>query len=422
MQLDGPSRSSLLRHRLSAAACVLLASTAPAPARADDATPSTQVDASSLFYGENQRTKVVEPTVRVTRLFANGQSMSGELGLDAITGASPSGASPTGQVQTTTSASGTVTTIPAGLIPTHPFSDVRGGFDADWTLPVGALFTSTTGFHLSQEKDYRSLGVNATFSLDVLHRWATLTVGGGINRDQVDPVGGTVVGLTDGSTLLTRNPDSKRVTSGLAGISHPFSRRCIVGVSATREIERGYLTEPYKVVSVVDGTTGFPASELREKRPDTRARSSVMASSVYHLTDDVVYANYRYYWDDWGVRSHTVDLKYRHELPAQIYVQPHLRMYAQTQADFFTFDLVDGAPLPAFASSDERLGPLRTATVGATIGFHIPNAPGEWSLRPEYIRQWGKGHPSNVPGAQRTLNLFPPLDIGSLLVTYSIGF
>ena len=78
-------------------------------------------------------------------------------------------------------------------------------------------------------------------------------------------------------------------------------------------------------------------------------------------------------------------------------------------------------PLPTFASSDNRIGPLRTITLGATYGFRIPNTPGEWGVRAEYMRQWGNGHPADAPGVQRNFNLFPALDVGTLLVTYSLG-
>lgn len=419
------ARRSPLRSRLGAAACMLLATGIPAAARADDANPTTQVDASTLLYGENQRTNVVEPEVRVTRLFSNGQSIAGQFGFDMITGASATGATPSGQTQviTTTSASGTTSkTVQAATIPTNMFRDNRMSGELSWTLPVGSLFSMTASGHVSTEKDYRSLGANATFSLDVLHRLVTLTGGGGYNRDHVDPVGGTVVGLTDGTVLQTTGPDPKNVSSMMAGVSRVVTRRWMLGVSGTREVEKGYLTEPYKVISVLDPVSGYPVSTLREKRPDLRTRTSVLGNSVYHLATDILYSSYRYYWDDWGVRSHTVDLRYRHDLPNQAFIQPHVRFYAQTQADFFRYFFDQGDPLPAFASSDTRIGPMRTVTLGATYGFHIPNYPGEWGVRGEYLRQWGNGHPLGAPGVQHDYDLFPPLDIGSLLITYSIGF
>ncbi len=428
MQLDPAGRIVSVRQRLSAAACVLLAAGVPAGARADPAgaaapdTAAWQLDATGLIYGEENRANVVEPVARLTRLFPDGQTLSGQFTIDAISGASPTGALPSGQAQTTTSASGTVTTIPAGQIPTKPFRDLRGAVDLEWQRPLGSLFTATTGGHFSREKDYQSLGANVKFSLDVLRRLATLTAGVGYNRDGVFPVGGTPPGLSDGTVILTTAPNPKRVTTGVVGLSRVLTRRWLVGVDASRTSERGYLTEPYKVVSVVDSVSGLPIGQLTDSRPSTRSRNDVLASSVYHLTDDVIYASYRYYWDDWGVRSNTFDVKYRHELPQGTYVEPHLRVYTQTPARFFRFGLVQGAPLPAFATSDDRLGPLRTATLGATFGFHIPDQPGDFTVRGEYIRQWGRGHPADALGAMRQFDLFPAENIGSLVAGYSVQF
>ena len=126
--------------------------------------------------------------------------------------------------------------------------------------------------------------------------------------------------------------------------------------------------------------------------------------------------------DDWGIRSHAIDLKYRRDLENKSWFQPHVRFYTQTPADFFRFSLIQGDPLPPYASSDFRLGPLRTVTLGGTYGFHIPNDPGELTVRAEYIVQWGNGHPSDAVGIQRTFDLLPPESIGSLLVGYTVQF
>ena len=48
--------------------------------------------------------------------------------------------------------------------------------------------------------------------------------------------------------------------------------------------------------------------------------------------------------------------------------------------------------------------------------------PGVWSVRAEYLRQWGDGHPSDAIGNQKTIDLSPPLDIGTLAFAYSLQF
>jgi hypothetical protein len=83
---------------------------------------------------------------------------------------------------------------------------------------------------------------------------------------------------------------------------------------------------------------------------------------------------------------------------------------------------VDGAPLPELATADYRLGALRSATIGATYGFRIPGRPGEWTIRAEYIGQFGNGHPGDAVGIQRQFDLAPRVDIGSLVIGYSIEF
>lgn len=420
MQLATTTGSkAALRERLSTAALGLLL--VPAAAAADS-TPATTVDYTTLFYGEQGRAQVVEPLVRATRLFSDGESLSLQLGIDVITGASPSGALPLGSVQTTTTPSGRVTTSAADAIPVTEFSDRRFGLDGEWRKPLGRFFTSTIGAHASREKDYQSLGVDGKISVDLMQRLLTVTAGGSVDDDSVFPVGGTPIGLSDGS-VLSGEANPKRVTNLLLGVSRVLTRRWMVGLDASHTDEHGYLTEPYKVLSLMDPDTGVPVGQLTDKRPSTRTRSSLLASSVYHLTQDVLYTSYRYYTDTWGVRSNTLDLQYRHDLGKDGgYVEPHARFYRQTAANFYTIGLVDGAPLPQFATSDYRLGPLTTLTLGTTYAFHFGAVPGLWTLRAEYIRQAGDSSPPNAIGVQRRFDLAPTINTVSLVAGYSFNF
>jgi hypothetical protein len=410
---------SALRERLSKAAFALLL--VPAAAMAESSATS-QLDYTTLFYGEQGRTQVFEPIVRATRLFGDGQSISAQLGIDVITGSSPSGALPSGSVQTTTTPWGRQVTVAAGGIPMTKFEDHRFGLDGEWQKPWGKLVTSTLGFHASRERDYQSLGLNGKVSAELMQRLLTVSVGGGYSDDSVFPVGGTPIGLSDGAEVSNRS-NAKRVSSVLLGVSRILTRRWLVALDGTRTYEKGYLTEPYKVISLTNPFNGEPTGDvLTDNRPSTRTRSSALLSSVYHLEHDIVYASYRYYTDTWGIHSNTVDLKYRYDLKDDWYLEPHVRYYHQTAADFFTVGLSSFLAPPEFATADYRLGQLSTITIGANFAFRIGDAPSLWTLRAEYIRQSGDSSPPSAVGSERDLDLSPTINTFTAVVGYSFNF
>ena len=124
-----------------------------------------------------------------------------------------------------TTPSGQVQTLPAGQIPVATFKDTRGSLDLEWLRPLGGRFTATTGAHVSREKDYQSLGANEAFTIQLMHKLTTLSVGAGFNRDSVMPTGGTPLGPTDGGILLRTTADAKRVSTATAGVSRTLTRR-----------------------------------------------------------------------------------------------------------------------------------------------------------------------------------------------------
>jgi hypothetical protein len=420
MQLEDDCSQSPIRGRLKAAACMLLATAgASRLARAADPAPTNTLDFTGLVYSE--RITVVEPTVRFTRLYPDGQSFNGTVTIDAITGASPTGGLPSGDTQTVTGPSGSTKTISGGEIPTVDFKDTRYALDGEWLKPLKSQ-SFTLGGHFSREKDYQSLGATGKVAFTMNQKLTTLTLGGGYNWDEVFPVGGTTAGLSPPTVMTGVSTNSKRVASALVGVSQVITRRWLLGFSAGLTAEQGYLTEPYKVLSVVDPISGKPLEQLTEQRPDTRNRFNVQADSVYHFDTDLLYLTYRYYRDDWSVRSHTIDLRYRHPIGEDAYIEPHARYYTQSAADFYHWGLVQGQPLPDYATADYRLNQLNTATAGFTVAFRPYGYPGEWTVRAEYIVQNGDGHPSDAIGVQQQYNLFPTLNIFTFVVGYNISY
>ena len=425
MQLDAPERPRAVRAKLRTATCLLLTAVAPRFAHAADppappvpaSPPTSQIDLTGLFYSE--RIRVLEPTMRYTRTYSSGRSFFGQVSVDSVTGASPNGTLPTGRTQTVTSASGRSRSVSANSIPTVNFSDTRIALDGEWQQPV-KMFAFSLGGHFSHEKDYQSEGVTGRVAIDLNHKLTTLSLGGGYNNDVVSPVGGTSVGMAPYGELTGAASNPKHVKTALVGVSQVLSRKWLVGVSASLSSEDGYLTDPYKALSIIDATTGIPLAQVSEQRPDTRQRRSVQGDSVYHFTSNILYLSYRRYWDDWGIGSHTIDARYRLPVTSAAFVEPHVRFYTQTAADFYRFGLVQGAPLPQYATSDYRMAGLQSVTLGATIGF----APGgrrrtsEWTVRAEYVGQFGDSSPPGTVGVQTKIDLFPAVNVFSMVVNY----
>lgn len=417
MQLGPGSGDASLRGRLARAAALLLAAGAPGAAYAAAGDPTLRLEGSSLLYAEQQRTTIFEPVGRITRLFADGQSLTAQFSLDLMTGASPTGASPAGVVQTTTSPSGHATTTPADALPTATFKDNRGALDLTWAKPIGR-FTPSLGGHFSLEQDYRSFGVQGSLAADLNQKLTTVTVGGSRDMDRVTPLHGIVNGLS-GSDAVIAESDDKQVITGLVGITQVLTRRWLMGVNVSRAWEHGYLTEPYKVLSLLNPVTGVETGTVRENRPDTRQRRSVQVNSAYHLTRDVLSLSYRRYEDDWQVKSNTYDVRYRMPQDEDSWFEPHVRVYSQTAASFFRQGLRNDRPLPTYGSADQRLGRLRTLTLGATYGFKVTGSPGDWYVRAEYMRQSGEAHPADAIGVQRTFNQSPTMNVASVVVGWA---
>ena len=244
--------------------------------------------------------------------------------------------------------------------------------------------------------------------------------------------------MVDQNFTLNRNgsSDTKTLSDFIIGITQVVNRKTIVQLNYTLGLTDGYQNDPYKIVSVIDPATGLPATGsgssffdtastgnlpyVYESRPDSRQRNSLYFKAVHHLSEDVINASYRYFWDDWGIASHTLDFRYRYELKNS-YLQPHVRYYTQDAADFYTHNLqlgsdvdpVTGAASRQHASNDYRLAKLTTSTLGLKYGMPLSH-DSELAIRGEFIKQTVSN--DGVPAGEET----PDLDAVVLQLNYSL--
>jgi Protein of unknown function (DUF3570) len=378
-------------------------------------------DVALHSYREADRVNDASGTFLVRRGAGGGREFRLLFTIDTLTGASASGAAASGRAQTFTSPSGKASyTTPAGETPLDPtFLDTRIALAANLVRPVGRFSQIDVGLSLSNEWDYLHTGVNGRLSRDFNERRSTLTLAAAVARDTIDPEGGAPLPLSPmlpvGDLSNKAGSDDKTVTDFLIGVTQVLGRNTIGQLNYTLSIADGYLTDPYKLLSVVDRRTGEPAPGpgeldlyLFEARPDSRAKHSLFGLWRRALGRDVVDLSYRYMTDDWEIESHTLETRYRWEL-GSFYLQPHLRYYTQSAAEFYQGALFAGEELPRFASADYRLGELDSYTVGLTYGRPLPHGR-QWTVRLEYYEQSGTSPPELAVGSLRDFDQFPSVD------------
>lgn len=407
---------------LAAATCGLLGALPAAPVVAEEA-PKWQFDTALLYWGENDgRVKDASITAAVRRALDEDRSFNITATVDTLTGASPSGAVPSAGVQTFTrpSGNGSYTVAPGAAPLDDSFKDTRVALSAGWRQSLGEHMRWDAGISASHEYDYQHIGVNGRLERDFNLRNTTVFVGAAYGKDDLKPVGGAPIGLAPMRAIdddrEKLGSESKDVIDVLFGVTQVLSRRSLLEVAYSYGKSDGYLSDPYKVLSVVDPVTGVPVAGpagsgrnlyLFERRPDARTKQSLFAEWRYAFDRDSLAVSYRLMDDDWGVMSHTVDARYRWNRSAKDYIEPHLRYYQQSAADFYRTVLFNNAPLPAFASADYRLADGNAMTAGFKYGRRT--SAGEFSVRLEYYRQTADASPGSSVGALAGYDLVPPL-------------
>ncbi|HBY85847.1 MAG TPA: hypothetical protein DEO86_08235, partial [Colwellia sp.] len=304
-------------------------------------------------YSEADRVTATEAIIAGTKVFDNDEILSLKLTIDALTGASANGAvaQPNAQTFTRPSGNGQYVTPPGETPIDDTFHDTRVQLNAQWTQPLADNITGSVGGHFSKEYDYLSLGVNGNLAYDFNKKNSTISMGLSYFQDTFTPEGGIpkphssmLVGDSsssewDAEFAKTRSgeSDDKTTTDILVGFTQVISRRMITAFNYSYSMVDGYLTDPFKVVSVLN-TEGLAQDYIYESRPDSRVKQSTFMQAKYHfddsLLDTVADVSYRYMWDDWGIDSHTIDTRFTVPVGATSYIEPHIRFYQQGAADF----------------------------------------------------------------------------------------
>ncbi len=377
---------------------------------AADLASEWNISASSLLYSEIDRVSAAEFIISGNKDFHDTANFDFKIVLDTLTGSSPNGAIEQNTAQTFTRPSGgeegeiTIRqyTIGANTTPLDDsFQDTRVQGSFNWIDSFAEDYRYSVGSNFSKELDYTSVSANLGIEKDLNQKNTTLSIGISGGSDSYDPTAGIPDPM---QPMLFRRDFSSRTRftrafkaargnlSGsistaevLLGWTQVVNRRMLMQFNLGVSKSSGYLNDPFKVVSVLD-TAGAVQEYLYEGRPDQRTKNTFFALTKYHLDESVFDFSYRYMTDDWNIQSQTFDTHWHFFTESGDFFEPHLRFYHQSAADFYTPFLVQGNPLPIYASSDYRVGEMDAVTIGLKYGMNLSNNQ-RFEMRLEYYTQ-----------------------------------
>lgn len=394
---------------------------------------TTTLDAAILYYDESgNRVRAIEPMVALTSTRQNGDVLTAKITFDSLTGATPNGATrwsgrqdfvaPIDDADAATGASGTVVTNPVtgaterhystapGVLPVDEgFRDHRAAIDLGYSRTIAADTRLSAGANVSIEQDYQSFSGRLGIARDLNNKTTNLSLGVNYEHDKSKPYHGIPVGLSPMSGTGNDRTDTKDVISAVAGVTQILRPNWLVQLNYSFGSNKGYQTDPYRILSLLDPATGGPLGYLYESRPRSRTRHAVYAATKLALGSFVTDLSARYSHDSWGIDSITAEIAEHVPIGSRAYIEPRLRYYHQTKADFFRYFLLAGDTLPQFASSDSRLDQFSSITAGATAGYRI-NDRFEIYANGAAYRQSKSGGYGTVPAGLAGQKLFTGAD------------
>nr|WP_091425574.1 DUF3570 domain-containing protein [Formosa sp. Hel1_31_208] len=258
-----------------------------------------------------------------------------------------------------------------GNSPADPFVASSGASESDvWNNITGTYSHSSDDRNdiwsaklaVSAEYDYFSVGVGGSYTKLFNEKNTEVSVNTNIYIDtwnalyptELRPFVEGGAGLT--SNIFTQNtitgnqnynPDFKTFDSegrnsyalGF-GFSQILSKKLQGSLALDLVMQDGLLSTPFQRVYFSDIADSFienfQLADDIERLPDSRFKVAIGGRLNYYINETFMLRTfYRYYFDDWGIKSHTASAELPIKVSDKFTLYPSYRFYNQTVADYF---------------------------------------------------------------------------------------
>ena len=249
-------------------------------------------------------------------------------------------------------------------VPLTQIHDRRRAFSFGVPLTFGNQ-QFTPQFSYSTESDYHSVGLALNYAIQLNQKNTTLNAGWSHDNDRVRD-----------DTLV--NWQSKVSDEVLIGINQLLTPKSYVTADLTYGQEYGYLSDPYRGVMALQNFPQYnpeDAALIPEKRPRRRTEQ-IFYTSYAQFFDSLNGSGelgYRFFHDSYGILANTVESTWHQKLGRHFVFSPGFRYYTQTAANFYYVLVPDFNNLPADYSADYRLSEFQSFNFSADLTYRVLN-------------------------------------------------
>ena len=236
-----------------------------------------------------------------------------------------------------------------------PFKEKREEYGGG----VDYLYRNTTvGLSVlrSDEPDYVANTFGATVTHEVLDGLTTLSLGYSMGRDDVGRA------HTDFADHVNRYQYK-------LGVSQVVTKSLLMNLNYEAILEDGYLHSPYRAARLL----GLSVPEVYPRTRDGHAVALGIVNGLGAKDGQLkasAHLRYRYFWDNWNIRAHTVELGYGSRLDDRWLVEPRYRYYKQSAASFYANDFTTQM---TFMARDRELSDFSSHALGAKASYQLFN-------------------------------------------------
>jgi hypothetical protein len=211
----------------------------------------------------------------------------------------------------------------------------------------------------SREPDYIADAINVDVAQDVFGGMTTVSLGFTKGSDQI---------LKKGDASFDESADHWRYRVGATQV---LTANALMSANFEAISDSGYLGNPYRVALV------FGAA-VPERVPSTRSSRALQLRGIVDLGErNVVRGVYRYFWDNWGIKAHTLEAGYARYFGQDWMADVFVRYHMQSGASFFSNNATADT---TYITRNRQLSDFNDIGVGLNLAYTALTVPGKYSV------------------------------------------